>query len=278
MSLFVWTTEISTVVYVANEINIILLGDSMKSYKLATFSCKLHQQNSWALLLPELEYSTQTKILYHAVQFYQCLGLWSIHYPVRIISTSNRSWPYQCTFQCHGLPHLLLPIYRAQRHPFANHHSDLLQSAISDWRYLQPNSGSLTFPTSNRVVTDMFKMDSATMWLIVNNLWIVAPVKIPLLLRRVSVPDFRASHHGSPPHTNTYKWAVYTRVRSVFLYPIVVVCVLHAFLVPSWVQFVQSVPRPVKRCDGRVHGQMAGTYTPWCTGVNLSVSLATATL
>jgi hypothetical protein len=34
------------VVYVAMGVDIILLGDSMKLYKLATFSCKLHQQNS----------------------------------------------------------------------------------------------------------------------------------------------------------------------------------------------------------------------------------------
>ena len=185
----------------ANGIDIILLGDSTKSYKLVTFSCKLHQQNSWVLVLPELEYSTQTKNLNHALQFYQCLDAWSIHYLVSIISPSNRSWFYQSTFQCHGLLHLLLPVYRAPGHPFANHHSDLLQYAI--WRYLQPNSGSLRFPTSNRVVTDMVKMDSATMWLIINNLWIVAPVKIPLLLWRVTVLDFRASHHGSPPSANS---------------------------------------------------------------------------
>jgi hypothetical protein len=86
------------------------------------------------------------------------------------------------------------------------------------------------------VVTDMVKMNSAIMWLILSNLWIVAPAK---MLRRVTVLDFRDSHHSSLPHTDTYKQAVYTHVRSVFLYPIVVVvCVLRAFLVG--VQFLQS--------------------------------------
>jgi hypothetical protein len=50
------------------------------------------------------------------------------------------------------------------------------------------------------VVTDMVKMDSAIMWLMLNYLWIVALVKIPLL-RRGSVfelfeLEFR-SYHGS---------------------------------------------------------------------------------
>lgn len=35
-----------TVVYVAMGIDIMLLGDSMKWYKLATFSCKLGQHKS----------------------------------------------------------------------------------------------------------------------------------------------------------------------------------------------------------------------------------------
>ena len=55
------------------------------------------------------------------------------------------------------------------------------------------------------MVTDIVKMGSAKMWLMLNNLWIVAPVKIPLLLRRVTVLDFKESHHGSLPHTITYK-------------------------------------------------------------------------
>jgi hypothetical protein len=43
ISLCVWTTKIRTVVYVAMDVDIILLGDSMKSYKLPTFSCTLYQ-------------------------------------------------------------------------------------------------------------------------------------------------------------------------------------------------------------------------------------------
>jgi hypothetical protein len=50
------------------------------------------------------------------------------------------------------------------------------------------------------VFTDMIKMDSAIIWLMLNNLWIVALVN---MLGRVSVLHFRVFHHGSPLHRNT---------------------------------------------------------------------------
>lgn len=48
------------------------------------------------------------------------------------------------------------------------------------------------------MVTDIVKMDSAIMWLMHNNLWIVAPVKIPRL-RRESVQIELLEFRVSPP-------------------------------------------------------------------------------
>ena len=51
------------------------------------------------------------------------------------------------------------------------------------------------------VFTDMIKMDSAIIWPMLNNLWIVVLVN---RLGGVSVLHFKGSHHGSPPRRITY--------------------------------------------------------------------------
>ena len=133
-------------------IEIILLGDSMKLYKLATFSCKLRQQNSRALRRLTESYSTKNGDSTMHFGFIPALffGLFTIRqgYPVHIY-VGDPSWHYQSTFQCHEL-HLFLPRWAGPKIPFVRPYAGLLQPTSFNWCCLSFwfNWGLLSLTTS----------------------------------------------------------------------------------------------------------------------------------
>ena len=178
ISLFFWTTEIRTAVYVAMGVHIILLDDSTKLYKLATFSCKLREQKSWALLT---EYSTkqQESLPCASVLFVPCslayslLGkeIYNIFMSVIALDSINLLFSvmgYACTCQDAAGYNLASPTLAccSQQHDGGATYNSVSIQVRSDCQL------------SNWKVTDMMTMNSAIMWLMINNLRLVAPARM----------------------------------------------------------------------------------------------------
>ena len=180
---FQWTVEARAVVYVAMGVDNNLLGDSMKLYKLAMFSWKLHQQKSWTLLT---EYSTTQKeslpctsvLSVPCSLVYSLLGkdIHNIFMSVIALDGINPLFSAMagdtCTCPDSAGYYLAAPTLAccSQQSQGGAYYDSSKLIVCSD------------FQLSNWVVTDMVTMNSAIMYLMVYNLRVVA------LVNRVNHP------------------------------------------------------------------------------------------